>query len=199
MNDNHNPDVQSADGADVDRITVVFDTSVLLYVIMDEVGLSRDANVALQVRKFIKGKNQAASKEVASQIEMKMKRKKSKGRIRNESIGGSGAGSMIERAVEILREKYGRIDTDEWKIYFEKIENILNTLVSHPEHVMSQNWLKSKKTWLLNNNIDINGLETIEKKREALRILKKEMLRGRDIKILAKAMKISETKKIVIV
>ena len=61
---------------------------------------------------------------------------------------------------------------------------------------MSQNWLKSKKTWLLKNNIDINGLETIEKKREALRILKKEMLRGRNIKILAKAMKISETKKI---
>ena len=104
MNDNHNPDVQSADGADVDRITVMFDTSVLLYVIMDEVGLSHDANFTLQVRKFVKGKNQAVSKEVASQIEMKMKRKKSKGRARNESIGGSGAGSMIERTGDPKRK-----------------------------------------------------------------------------------------------
>ena len=148
MNDNHNPDVQSADGADVDQITVMFDTSVLLYVIMDEVGLSHDIKFTPHVRKFVKGKNQAVSKEVASQIEIRLKEKKSKGRARNESIGGSGVGSMIERAVKTLREKYEIIDTDEWKSYSEKIENILSTLVSNPEHAMSQNWLTRKKTLL---------------------------------------------------
>ena len=196
MNDNHNPDVQSADGADVDQITVMFDTSVLLYVIMDEVGLSHDIKFTPHVRKFVKGKNQAVSKEVASQIEIRLKEKKSKGRARNESIGGSGVGSMIERAVKTLREKYEIIDTDEWKSYSEKIENILSTLVSNPEHAMSQNWLTRKKTLLFKKNKDINGLETIEAKRDALRILKKEMLKGKDITILAKAMKMSETRKI---
>ena len=195
MND-PNLDAPSADGMDLGPITVMFDTSVLLYMIMDEVGLKHDADFVPQVRKFVQGKNQAVLKEVVSQVEREMKRREFKEMTRNESIGGSGVGSMTDRVAEILRKEYKRIDVVEWESHSVKIKNILDKLISNPDHDMSQNWLKMKKTWLLNKNIDINQLKTTEDKRETLRILRKEMLRGRDVKILAKAMKISETRKI---
>ena len=196
MSNNYNPDASPADNARLNSVAVIFDTSVLLYLVMDEIGLKNKCEFMSAVREFIKGKKQLILKEVASQIEIEIKRRESMGKIRGEHGGKLKMESIQDMITEILSEKYERIDVQGWEDYFEMIRHILKKLIEKPNHSMSWEWLKMKRKFLLKQGIDVNQLRTAGKKMEALRILEKEMLRGRDIKILAKAMKASKTRKI---
>ena len=182
-------------GPGAGSITVILDTSVLFFKVLDRMGLEHDAPFDVsEVCRFVKGRRVAIFGDLFKELKRTVKHDL------RQSYDRRRTDCLLEDMRHILRDEGVRQISNKkcsgYRAYRQEISEMVDWMASHPCHDRSIKWVMSKRTSLIQKEILGNGKKncTLSKTaiKAALEHLKREICK-KDMKVLAVAMKIAET------